>query len=76
VNVSQQPVSGKIALQGKNNLAKTAVLTTLSGNDPVAVNNFSAQPIVPVDREVVVNKQSVALTLAPNSLQVLRVKFK
>ncbi|SHM42078.1 Alpha-L-arabinofuranosidase [Chitinophaga jiangningensis] len=75
VNVSQQAVTGKIQLQGKNNLSKTATLTTLAGNDPVAVNRFNNQPVAPVETAVAVNKQSVALTLAPNSLQVLRIKY-
>ncbi|MBV7530858.1 alpha-L-arabinofuranosidase C-terminal domain-containing protein [Chitinophaga sp. sic0106] len=75
VNVSQQPVTSKIQLQGKNHLSKKATLTTLTSNDPVAVNRFNNKPVEPVESEVVVNKQSVALTLPPNSLQVLHIKY-
>lgn len=73
VNAGQQAATTTIQLTGKNRVAGSAALTTLTANDPTAVNTFDQMPVQPVVSTVPVRKRAVALTLAPHSLNVLRI---
>ncbi len=77
VNTSDKSANRTVQLAGAKKLAKTGTLTLLTNDKLDAVNSFeNATAVSPVDRQIPVdsNRKTVALTLAPRSLSVVRIK--
>jgi alpha-N-arabinofuranosidase len=74
VNASDKPLSQVILLQTGKKLSSIAMLTVLKSDKLTAVNTISQSDIMPVEQEVIVKAKKVNLSLAPYSLNVLRIK--
>ena len=67
----------EVKLEGKNTPAIKAHLTVLKNNDLEAVNSLSKPYVVaPTEQTLEVKGKTVALTLAPYSVSVIKVKIQ
>lgn len=75
VNTEKTALSQNIVLNGKKKIA-VGTITTMEG-DPDGKNSFEqAKNFSPKEQNISVKKQQVALNLAPNSFNVLKLKYK
>ncbi|NIG55903.1 alpha-L-arabinofuranosidase C-terminal domain-containing protein [Chitinophaga sp. Cy-1792] len=72
VNAGAKPVTRNITVNTKRKLAGKVAVTTLSGNEPDAVNTFSQQPVMPVNSVVDINNKRISIELRPNSFSILK----
>jgi alpha-L-arabinofuranosidase len=76
VNVSGQPQTKEINVEGVKKLDNKALLTVLKSADPGQVNSLGAPAAIsPADQPVAVKGRKIGVTLDPYSLTVLRVKL-
>ena len=76
MNASEKAQNNDVVIDGINRLSATGVHTILRGDNLEDVNSFT-QPakVSPVDKNIKVNGKNVSLSLAPYSLNVIRMKM-
>lgn len=77
VNASAKEQANTISLAGIKKLAKEARLVVLKSDDLYAVNSF-AEPgkVVPQESTITIKGKDIALTAAPYSFNIVRVKME
>jgi alpha-L-arabinofuranosidase len=76
VNASGETKTRSITVEGVRKLAQTAAVTVLKGEQPDDVNSLTEPGrVVPKESQVKVNGKKLALSLAPWSFTVIRIKM-
>jgi alpha-L-arabinofuranosidase len=76
VNVSGQPKSRDIQIDGVRKLSENAAITVLKANELGDMNSFTdPTKVAPVEQAFKIKSKKVSLPLAPYSFTVLRIKM-
>ena len=75
INAAAEAKEATIDLSKFKGFPSKAMMTTISGASLDVENNFDAQPVAPVSKEIKVSKQ-MKLSVAPFSANVIRLKVK
>ena len=75
INAAEEAKTATIDLSKFKGFGATAPMTTLTANSLDAENNYDAQPVAPVTKDIKVTKK-MTLSVEPRSANVIRLKVK
>jgi alpha-L-arabinofuranosidase len=77
VNSTDKPKVETVSLKTKKNLNNKGIVTVLQSNDLEGMNTIGEPfKISPVESEIVLKGKNLTTTLAPYSLNVVKIKMK